>query len=303
MKSVYTIILNYNNYEDTFECIQSLKKIDIAGYIDNKIVLIDNSSIDGSGVKLKQYFEKDLIFLSTERNIGYAAGNNVGIKYAIEHGADYICILNNDTFVEENFYEECIRFLDENTQVAFVGPTVEEYDKKIVQSTGGDIIIEKGTVSVKNNGMIRQNLTQIIECDYVGGACMIFRADLISEIGMIPENYFLFFEETEWCYKVKRKGYKNVCLRDVYIKHKGSASIDTYDGLHAYLMERNRAVFLKRNAPSKMVYARAILYLHLKYIKNGFTIGKHYFEYIKYLHDGMKNRVDYEKFPYIYIKD
>lgn len=303
MKSIYTIILNYNNLSDTCECIDSLNQLDYSCDYDYKIVLVDNFSNDGSYEKLQELYSDRITIIRTENNLGYAGGNNVGIRYSIKENADYICILNNDTVVTENFYLECVGLLNESDDIAFVSPVIEEYDIDVVQSTGGDIIIQKGLVTLKNNNVKRESLSGIIQCDYVGGACMLFKASLINIIGEIPENYFLFFEETEWCYKAKKCGLNNYCVTSTMVKHKGSASIDSIGGLHSYLMERNRIVFIKRNASSNMLIARAVIYLVLKYIKWGICKDKKYFRYLEYIKDGLFNIVDYKKYPFIVIRE
>ena len=302
MKSIYIVILNYNNYCDTKECIDGLLKHQSNENYNEKIILVDNHSKDGSGDRLYNDFKNNIIFIKNSVNYGYAAGNNVGIKYAIDHNADFLCVLNNDTLANEDFITPCLRYLEENSDVAFVSPTIENYNNNFVQSTGGDIFFEKGCVTVKNNGSERDNLPQTVESDYLGGACLIFKSELINAIGLIPENYFLFFEETEWCWKAKKQGLHNICITTTYIKHKGSASIDTINGLHAYLMERNRVVFLRRNAPSNFIYMRAIIFLTIKYIKKGIFENKNYFKYLKYMSDGKKNIVD-SKYPFVHIEN
>lgn len=303
MISIYTIILNYNNFDDTLECVESLYNIKNNIDIYNRIIIVDNASTDGSGDRLKQLYKGKVVFLQADKNIGYAAGNNLGIKYALENNADYICILNNDTVVKMNFIEPCIKYISSHEKVGFLSPVIEEYRTEKVQSTGGDIIFEKGMVTLNNNGMDRNKLPSEIECDYIGGACLLFKSSIIDEIGYIPECYFLFFEETEWCWRAKKAGLHNVCLANTYIKHKGSASINAISGLHSYLMERNRIVFLKRNTPTKMLYFRALLYLKLKYVKKGLIDNKEYFKYLSYIRDGEKNRVDLVKYPFIMIKE
>lgn len=302
IKNIYIIVLNYNNYDDSYECINSLLKLNNSFEYYNNIILVDNASSDGSGERLKKIFNESVIYLQSDINCGYAAGNNIGIKYAIEHNADFICVLNNDTVSYENFLIPCVKYLENHKNVAFISPAIEEYKSDNVQSTGGDIILKKGLVTVKNSGKKRKDLQTIIESDYIGGACLIFKTQITKDIGLIPENYFLFFEETEWCYRAKKRGFRNVCLTDTYIKHKGSASIDSISGLHAYLMERNRIVFLKRNSPNKIIYIVAVIYLKLKYIKKAIFEDKEYLKYLKYINDGEKNKID-SKYPFIIIKE
>lgn len=300
---VYTIILNYNNFKDTQECVESILRQKDDSNIINKMIIVDNASPDDSGKKLKELYAEDLVYIQLDKNIGYAAGNNVGIKYALSQNADFICILNNDTVVETDFISECVDYYSSHKSIGFLSPTIEEYGSNVVQSTGGDIFWKKGEVTVKNNGKDRKTLPKEIESDYLGGACLFFHNSLIEKIGYIPECYFLFFEETEWCWRAKKIGLHNICLSNCYIKHKGSASINSIIGLHSYLMERNRIVFLKRNSFNRLMYYEATAYLTMKYLKKAILVDSNYFKYFKYMDDGRKNIVDLKSYPFIVIRE
>lgn len=283
---VCIIILNYNNYEDTIECIKSIKNVIPFEMID--IVVVDNNSTNDSVNVIENQFQ-DIIMIKSNVNKGYAYGNNLGLKYAIENRYKYTCVLNNDTIITENFLEACI--IELGKDVAFISPTLMEYsDKEYIQSTGGDILIDRGIVTRKNNGMKRDQLPNIIETDYVGGACMFFETDIIKELGFIPEEYFLFYEETEWCYKAKKLGYRNLCLTNTYIYHKGSVSISKIGGLSDYLMKRNRVVFVKRNINSKGRYYIFISELFLKEILRAAFNKKLSINNIKAYSDGIRDR-------------
>ena len=283
---VCIIILNYNNYEDTIECIKSIKNVIPFQMID--IVVVDNNSTNDSVNMIENQFQ-DIIMIKSNVNKGYAYGNNLGLKYAIENRYRYTCVLNNDTIITENFLEACI--IELGKDVAFISPTLMEYsDKECIQSTGGDILIDRGVVTRKNNGMKRNQLPNIIETDYVGGACMFFKTDIIKELGFIPEEYFLFYEETEWCYKAKKLGYRNLCLTNTYIYHKGSVSISKIGGLYDYLMKRNRVVFVKRNINSKGRYYIFISELFLKEILRAVFNKKVSINNIKAYSDGIRDK-------------
>lgn len=298
METIYIIILNYNNYKVTEECICSLRSAIERIRYNIKIILVDNNSTDGSDRQLVSAFGKDVVFVKNHKNEGYAAGNNIGIKYALLNKADYINILNNDTIITEDYITPCITYLNNHPNAGFISPCIEECDNNVVQSTGGDIDFKKGIVTVKNSGKSRKDLPNDIESDYIGGACLLFKADLIRKIGLMPEDYFLFFEETEWCWKAKKIGLKNICLTSTAIKHKGSATIDSIDGLHSYYMERNRSLFFKRNSISKLSYIQTMLQIVLRYIIKGIFIDNKYLIYLSYICDGICNETN-NKYRYV----
>jgi len=300
MDKVCIVILNYNNFEDTIECVQSLRSaINSEKY---KIVIVDNASTNDSVSKLNNILSPIEIIVSSE-NRGYAHGNNIGIKYAEQAGYEYICILNNDTIIDVDFIETCKNELKNSAQVAFVSPALVEYkDNNLIQSTGGDIFINKGIVTLKNHGARRIDLLPKIESDYIGGACIMFRTSVLKNIGYIPENYFLFFEETEWCYKAQKMGYKNICLTDSYIYHKGSVSIKSVSGLREYLMARNRVVFVRRNIDSRIKYYCFLIYLFLQQGYHFLLRKNNAKNKIRYYLDGVFNRVD-PSYPFIIVEN
>lgn len=295
---VYIIVLNYNNYRDTIECIKSLEEID---YLNYKIVIVDNNSNNESHKVLEEKYSKKHVYIQTGKNLGYAGGNNVGINYALKCKTDYVCILNNDTIVSPQFLKRLVEYAESNIDVGIVGPAILEYNnEKVVQSTGAIIDISRGNVNQLNHMVKLLDLPhKEIECDYVGGACMLVRRNVIEDVGLIPENYFLFYEETEWCYRAKIKGYRIMCYLESEILHKGSVSINAISGLSEYFMNRNKIVFINRNATFKQKvhfypwFAMKTLWSIIKDIKN--------VKLIKYYYHGLFNRID-KKYSFVYIK-
>lgn len=244
---VVIIVLNYNGYEDTLECIQSVNKIN---YYNYKIIIVDNGSTDFSVDKLLSLKSENTEVILNSDNLGYAAGNNIGIKAAIAEGADYICVLNNDVVVHEDFLSTLVSYMEQNPTVGVCSPVICDYEnREKVQSSGCKINYWTGETPFYNNkSMVSEVEGKIIPCDYVGGACMLFRTQIIEEVGEIPEIYFLFYEETEWCSRIKKKGFEVVCNCSARIFHKGSASIGKIHGLKEHYMCRNRVLFVRRNS-------------------------------------------------------
>lgn len=243
---VSIVILNFNSFKDTKECLLSLQKLEYSNY---EIIVVDNSSTDGSYEKLKKEFNTYNIIKSNE-NLGYANGNNIGIKYALENKADYICVLNNDVIVEDDFLDKIIKVMEDDKDIGLAGPCICKYhDKNIIQAMGANINLYNGLTQGKYKNYKYSDIPQKdIQVDYLGGACFVCRREVFEKIGFIPENYFLFFEETEFCYKASKRGYKLLCVYESKIYHKGSSTISKYSGLSYYFLNRNRVVFIRRNA-------------------------------------------------------
>ena len=286
-KRIYAIILNYNNYEDTIACIDSFSSV---SSVDYSLVVVDNGSKRGCLEKLERFInqrEEAIALIKEDTNLGYAAGNNVGIKYAIEHGAEYIAIINNDVLVNDTSFAPCIEILESNDKCAFVGPAMLERNSNRIQYTGGKVDIFRSIAGHLNQGRKYSPSEYIIDCDYVGGACMVFRASIIDVLGALPECYFLFWEETEWCIRAKKIGMKCLCTMKGYIHHKGSASIKKEKGYADYYLQRNRIIFAKRNNDKAANKAKSILWIFANTIVRGILIDRCYFKRIPYYVDGL----------------
>lgn len=295
-KSVHIVVLNYNGYEDTIACVESLLKIQYKNY---KIIVVDNASTNDYAT-LQQNLARDIILLQTGKNLGYAGGNNVGIQWALEDGADYVCVLNNDTEVEPDFLKQLVDFAETNPDCGMVGPAILEFDEpELVQTTGAMINIAKGADLPLNQGKPIDEVEKVIACDYIGGACMLVRKEVMEKIGLIPENYFLFYEETEWCCRAKQAKFGVYCLTTAHIYHKGSSSINKVQGLSKYLLYRNRVVFVKRNG-TFTEKAKFFIYLGLKMVQTLVFDFSNKDEIKYYLH-GVFNLIDKKKYPFIII--
>jgi hypothetical protein len=288
---VYIIVLNYNGYQDTLECLESLEKLNYGNF---QVVVVDNCSTDASESMIRAGYPGHS-FLQTGKNLGYAGGNNAGIRLALEHQADYICILNNDTTVDKDFIEPMIRGMEQDRKVGIAGPKVcDYYDKNTIQATGSKANLFLGNFWQLNQGKPKDQVRGVLEVDYVAGACLLIRSSLIEEIGLIPEEYFLFFEETEWCHKAKRVARRVVCVCDSLIYHKGSKTIGKISGTQEYYMTRNQIIFEKRNATGVQW---AVFYLHrwyrmaLSHLK-GWAKGGMNRDMLRGFQDGMRYRND-----------
>ncbi|MEK4150842.1 glycosyltransferase family 2 protein [Carnobacterium sp. FSL E2-0243] len=286
---VYFIVLNYNNASDTIECVHAVEQINYSNF---QIVLVDNLSTDDSETILKKNLPEHH-FIQTNKNLGYANGNNIGIDYAIQNGASYVCILNNDVLVEPDFLSILVDYSEKNPEVGVVGPRVCTYeDETILESAGSVVDLNHGKVTRLYSG---KNETEVygkeIFCDYIGGACMLVSTSVIQSVGVIPEIYFLFYEENEWCLKIGKAGFAIACIADAKVVHKGSASINKVSGLSEYFMYRNLIVFMKRNSDFRNKL-RFYPYILLFTLKSGLT-KKRGWRFLGYFLDGFTGKNKY----------
>ena len=233
---VYIVILNYKNYPDTIDCVESVEKIIYPNY---RIVIVDNNSGNGSEEILRKEFPHH-VFIQTGTNRGYAAGNNAGIRLAMEERADYVLILNNDTIATPYFLEKLVDYAEENIDAGLLGP-------KIITGTGeldttcarrrpslSDYFwrLGPGKWILPRNRWIKAHyytgeydFRDVKKVDVISGSCMLIRSRLLPEIGLLDENTFLFLEEFILHERIRRTKYHTVIVPTSRIIHKGHGSV------------------------------------------------------------------------------
>lgn len=245
--NVYILILNYNSSKDTVALYDQLQKIEHNNYF---ILVIDNNSTDNSTKILSNYIPKANLILN-KKNLGYAGGNNIGIRQAINAGAEYVWILNPDIRVEKNTLNVLLDTIGRDNKIAAIGPRIcDRRNKEIIFSDGGILDVEKGfKTGHLNNGKKIDNIDKNIkfkEIDYVDGSCFLINLSCIEHIGILKENFFLYFEETEWCLRAKNQGWKLLAVYETRCFHLPSTKKFRY----FYYMTRNRiylSILIKRH--------------------------------------------------------
>lgn len=258
------VILNWNRYKDTKECLESISKVAVEGF-DLEIVVVDNGSTDGSQEKIlkilgsinkKRGFVCELIKL--DENKGFSAGNNCGIKHALSTGSDYILILNNDTEVEKNLFVKLLNFFEKNKKIAVASPKIYfakgfEYDKKrykkkdlgkVIWYAGGEI--DWDNIYGKNRGvdMVDRNIFKKTEpTDFATGACMMIRSSVLRKLKGFDEMYYMYLEDVDFCVRARKKGWGVYYYPKTYIYHKVAQSSGIGSDLNDYFITRNRLIF------------------------------------------------------------
>lgn len=265
---VAIILLNYNGEEDTIQCLKSLQKIQYDNYC---LIVVDNHSEEPSIAALKRAQEKIYFeLIESKENRGFSAGNNIGIVRALEKKAEYMLLLNNDTIVCPDFLNKLIQAFGEYPHCGIsTGTIYYEYDRNKVWYAGGRFNPKTFKAEMLGYGMKAYDLaSDMEEVTFATGCCMCIRAQMLKEIGMLNEKFFLYEEDSEYCFRAQEKGWKIYYVPQAVIYHKVSAS--TGKGRKAspttqYYMVRNRYIFIKENA-KKCYRKRAYLYSLTMYI-------------------------------------
>jgi hypothetical protein len=259
---VSIIILNWNGKDDTIECLESLKNIFYSNY---EIILVDNGSTDGS----VKYFEEhypEIEIIENGDNLGFAEGNNVAIKYVIDNGTDYVLLLNNDTIVGPDFLSELVSVAESDSEIGVVGPNVYYYSEiSKIQSAGGKIYWNRGKAPHFTNKDDIKEISRVRDVDYIMGCALLAKSELVKKIGLLNKDYFAYWEETDWCVRSKKSGYRIVHVPKSKIWHKGGSTSKKSSGFYEYYMTRNMFWFMKQNATKKQYFLFLIYFFGFKF--------------------------------------
>ncbi|MDD5192298.1 MAG: glycosyltransferase family 2 protein [Candidatus Nanoarchaeia archaeon] len=242
---VHIIILNWNGKEDTIECINSVKKIDYPNY---KIILVDNGSTDNS-VKVFKKKYPSIKIIKNKENLGYAEGNNVGIRYALKNKADYVLILNNDTVVDKHFLTELVKVAESDDEIGIVGPKVYNYGTNKIQFLGIKNLFWNLVLYRKVVGRNKEDKGQFdyfTDVDFVAGCSTLIKSKVMRKVGLFDKELFLYCEDVDFFIRAKKKGYQLKVAPDSHIWHKGSATSKKVSGFVRYYIARNNFIFVKR---------------------------------------------------------
>ena len=307
---VSIVILNWNGWRDTVECLESLFQID---YEDYDIVVLDNGSRNDSVHKIEEFCEgklkvesgfleynpngkpidlvrlnvseaekesrsrnigcapgtgssSRLVLITSDTNLGFAEGCNVAMTYSLRVlGPDHVLLLNNDTVVDRAFLGYLVNVLESESDIGFVGPKNYFYDysnsREVINFAGGTIDMRTGVSSRFGFAEMDKGQHDMIkECDYLPGACVMIKREVLEKIGLFDPVYFAYWEDMDLCIRGLKAGYKLLYVPESRIWHKISKS--SHGGQSAFYFARNRFRFMKKLA-SRKDFSTFVLYFFL----------------------------------------
>lgn len=270
---VSIIILNWNSYEVTRDCLLSLRKLD---YSNRELVLVDNGSVDGSGERLAREFPEARL-IKNDTNLGFTGGNNVAIRDVLARGTDYVLLLNNDTIVAPNLLSELVKICDHRPEIGLANPKIlyfEPADR--IWYAGGEY--RRGWSFAKHFGVRHKDngkYNEVKEVSFATGCALLLRAEAVRQVGLLDEAFFFGFEDLDWCMRALRSGFKAfyvpaalVWHRDGYVtkKNLGKATKDFYHFRNSVLLARKHLSW--RHWP---LFAASIT-LHVAYRTVGYLL-------------------------------
>ncbi len=249
--SVYLIVLNWNGIKDTLDCLNSLAAVT---YDNFTVVVVDNGSTDTSLVQLQNIEPSfPFILIPTGINLGFAAGNNVGIRYGLANDAEYILLLNNDTTVDPSFLAELVAAAENNPEAGILSSKIFYHrdPSKLWYAGGqwnakGQCFQHIGIDELDDCGLY----DSVSDTDYASGCVLFIRRSVVCRVGLMDPKFFLTYEETDWCYRARAAGYRILFVPTAKVWHKVSVSFGGVDSpLQTYFYARNLLLWAERQLP------------------------------------------------------
>ena len=251
---VITVVLNTNRREDTLACLDSLAQ---STYPNLQNIVLDNASTDGS-VEAIRARHPSVQIISLQQNLGYAGNNNVGIQAALDAQADWVFVLNEDTILAPDCISQLVSATENDPTIGIVGPLIYHYDEPtVIQSAGGHITPGWDAIQLGINEDDHGQFSQPTDVDYISGCGILVRHEAIQQCGMIDARYFYYWEETEWCIRLHRAGWRVVNVPAAKMWHKGVQRNYNPKPSVAYYAVRNRFATLRKHHAPLQAWAKA----------------------------------------------
>jgi len=279
---VFILILSFNRREDTIATLESIQKLKVKDFRLTAVV-VDNASKDGSAEALKNFRMENGAFrlIVNKKNLGFAEGNNVGLRWCLKNGADFIAVLNDDTIVSENLIAELLEVFGKYPEAGIIAPKIYfakgfEFKKgykpdelgKVIWYAGGDI--DWKNVYGTNHGVDavdKGQFDKVAETDFAAGCCLFVKREVLKEIGLFDKRYFAYLEDADLSQRAKRAGWKVLYAPPAHLWHKVSQSSGIGSELNDYFITRNRMLFGLTYVPLRTKIA--LIRESLRLLRNG----------------------------------
>ncbi|SMC96242.1 glycosyltransferase family 2 protein [Pedobacter africanus] len=239
------ITVNYNQPAVTIDFLKSVRANTDQNNVE--VILVDNGSVENHEAAYRAAYPA-LVYIRSEENLGFAGGNNLGIRVA---KGDYLLLLNNDTEISDNLVTAMVAEFEEHPEIGLLSPLILYYENPGVIQYAGFTPMNYMTCRNEGIGSFAKNNGQYDndsrETAYCHGAAMMCRRTDLGQVGLMAENFFLYYEELDWCEKFKKAGKKIWFTGKTKIYHKESMSVGKESNIKTYFMTRNRMLFIRRN--------------------------------------------------------
>jgi len=281
-------ILNWNCAHDTMEAIRSVYASKVEPYTYD-IFLVDNGSKDDSVQKLRAFFAseglrgeevrdeqttiaekgtKKIFFYISPVNTGFAGGNNIGMRFALKNGYDFVFLLNADAVVSQDCIKVLVETMKKDASIGIAGPKVYYYDfhgkKNVINFAGGKIDMWRGIgIHIGQREEDHGQYDKIYDVDYVEGSAFMVKSSVLAKVGVFDENYFAYWEESDLCMRARKGGFRVIFVGHTSIWHKVSATLGTATHKRNYYLLRNSLYFMKKHGKSTQQITASVHAIYL----------------------------------------
>ena len=262
----FIIIVNWNGKEVLLACLESLSTI---AYANHRVVVVDNGSSDDSVNAVRNTFP-DVVVLEMRQNLRFAGGNNAGMRYALEHGAEFLMLLNNDTTVDAQFLSRMVACLESDAHIGMVAPKIYYHDRPdVLWFAGGRLSLWTGSMS--HIGIRERDTGQYDhrqEIQYATGCCILVTRTVVEHVGLLDESYHMYTEDADWSMRVRNAGYSIVYEPAARVWHKISVSAG---GHLSWFKMRNKAYSNVKFFARYAAWYHWIVFPWMGIVANGFA--------------------------------
>jgi GT2 family glycosyltransferase len=245
---VSIILLNLNGYEDTQDCLKSLRQVQ---YPNFDVIVVDNGSDDDSFARLQTEFP-DIRLLGSKVNLGFTGGNNLGIEDALCHEAAYVLLLNNDTVVEPNFLTHLVQVGERDPRIGILGPKIfYASEPQRIWFAGGYVRYGTGACGHLGQDQLDQDgkFSRIADTPFITGCALLVKSAVLQEVGLLDLRLFIYWEDADFCMRVRKAGYRCVFVPKARIWHKVSQTCGLESSFTLYLGTRNQLTWTAKHIP------------------------------------------------------
>lgn len=241
---VFISILNWNGLDDTVECLDSIFRMDYPNYV---VVVVDNASSDGSPSIIREKYPQ-VVLIVNKKNHGFAGGNNITLRYAIDQGADYVWLLNNDAIVEINTLSALVEVTEKDPSIGLGSPIIKDYNNRLKTQFRGSYIDWKRYEIIEphnNSGEIARNYQSGRDV-CLWGTALLIKQSVIKRIGYLDEKYFAYMEDFDYSIRALKAGFRNILYPCARIFHKNDPYSNKIKSPYFYYYQIRNA-YLMRN--------------------------------------------------------
>ena len=242
--SLFSVIVNWNLKDDTLACVNSLF---VAGAAAGQVIVVDNGSSDSSVAALQESFGSSVQYIQSSQNLGFGGGNNLGIQRALDQGAKWILLLNNDTYLSPTFLIEMENAIERDEGLGIIGPVILFHDFPDRIYYFGDRLIPGllATYKLHRREIYHDQFPPLVRVDFVNGCGMLVKSDVFTRIGFFDTRYFMYGEEVDLCWRARKTGFRLAVATQAKMWHKVSTSSNRDKPTSQYLRIRNQIRFYR----------------------------------------------------------